>query len=75
MKVKGIIQGLLVALGRVMPGVIFLLLTRNAEANPTTDLQSGPASLSLNGSVLTITAGNNAALNWAHFNIAAGETT
>jgi filamentous hemagglutinin family protein len=67
---------LIIALGRVMPGVMFFLLMRNADANPTgMTVQSGSASLSASGSQLTITAGNNAFLNWQSFNIAAGQTT
>ena len=59
-----------------MPGIMFLLLTRQADANPTgLSVQSGTASLSINGSQLTVTAGNNAVLNWQSFNIASGETT
>ena len=59
-----------------MPAGIFLLLTRQADANPTgMTVQSGSASLSVNGSQLTVTAGNNAFLNWQSFNIAAGEST
>ena len=67
---------MILALGRVMPGIIFLLLTRQTEANPTgMTVQSGSASASVSGSRLTVTAGNNAVLNWQSFNIAAGETT
>jgi filamentous hemagglutinin family protein len=76
MKAKKLFQRMILALGRVMPGVIFLLLTRHAEANPTgMTVQSGSASASVSGSRLTVTAGNNAVLNWQSFNIAAGETT
>jgi filamentous hemagglutinin family protein len=50
--------------------------TFNALANPTgMTVQSGHATLSLNGSQLTINAGNNAVLNWQSFNIGTGETT
>jgi filamentous hemagglutinin family protein len=50
--------------------------TFNALANPTgMTVQSGHATLSLNGSQLTINAGNNAVLNWHSFNIGTGETT
>ena len=47
-----------------------------ALANPTgLTVQSGSATISVNGSQFSITAGNNAVLNWQRFNIAAGETT
>ncbi len=76
MKPKIFLPRIVLALGRVMPGIIFLLLTRQAEANPTgLTVQSGSASTSVSGSKLTVTAGNNAFLNWQSFNIAAGETT
>lgn len=59
-----------------MPGVACVLLTRQALANPTgMTIQSGNATLTVNGSRLTVTAGNNAFLNWQSFNIASGETT
>ncbi len=76
MQTQNIHQKIFLALGRMMPGVILLLLTRTAEANPTgMTVQSGTASTSVNGSQLNITAGNNAFLNWQSFNIAPGETT
>ena len=76
MNPKKILTEMTLALGRVMPGVVFLLLTREAEANPTgMTVQSGSASLTVNGSQLTVTTGNNAFLNWQSFNIAAGQTT
>jgi filamentous hemagglutinin family protein len=56
--------------------IFLLLLRRTAEANPTgLTVQSGSASAATSGSQLTVTAGNNAFLNWQSFNIAAGETT
>ena len=59
-----------------MPGVVFFLLMREADANPTgLTVQSGSASFTVNGSQFTVTAGNNAMLNWQSFNIAAGQTT
>ena len=76
MNAKKFLQKTLLALGHVMPGVILLLLTRPAAANPTgLTVQSGSASAVASGSQLTVTAGNNAFLNWQSFNIAAGETT
>lgn len=51
-------------------------LAINASANPTgMTVASGSATASQNGSQLTITASQNAYLNWQSFNIAAGETT
>ncbi len=56
--------------------IFLLLLRRTALANPTgMAVQSGSASAAVNGSTLTITAGNNAVLNWQSFNIGAGEST
>ena len=76
MNAKKILPKLICALGRMMPGVIFFLLAREADANPTgLTVQSGTASASTSGSQLTVTAGNNAFLNWQSFNIAAGQTT
>jgi filamentous hemagglutinin family protein len=76
MKAKNLFQKTILALGHVMPGVMLLLLTRPAWANPTgMTVQSGSASASLSGTKLTVTAGNNAVLNWQSFNIASGETT
>jgi filamentous hemagglutinin family protein len=50
--------------------------TLNVLANPTgMTVQRGNATMAVNGSVLTVNAGNNAVLNWQSFNIAAGETT
>lgn len=73
---KKILQRMILSLGRIMPGMIFLLLTRPADANPTgMTVQSGHATATVSGARLTVTAGNNAVLNWQSFNIAAGETT
>ncbi len=50
--------------------------TANVLANPTgMTVQRGHATLSNNGSQLTINAGNGTVLNWQNFNIGAGETT
>jgi filamentous hemagglutinin family protein len=55
-------------------GIFFVPLC--ALANPTgMTVASGTATASQNGSRLTITASQNAFLNWQSFNIAAGETT
>ena len=76
MNTKKLLHELTLALGRLMPGLIFLLLTRPAAANPTgLTVKSGSASSSVSGSKLTVTAGNNAVLGWQSFNIASGETT
>ena len=54
----------------------FGLWTCHALANPTgMTVASGTATSSQNGPQLTITASQNAFLNWQTFNIAAGETT
>ena len=59
-----------------MPGLMLLLLTRSAHANPTgMTVVSGTASARQSGPQLTVTAGNNAFVNWQSFNIGAGETT
>ena len=64
------------ALARFTPGLMVLLLTRSAQANPTgMTVTSGTASAQSSGPQLTVTAGNNAFLNWQSFNIGAGETT
>ena len=55
---------------------LVLFLATNAPANPTgLTVSSGAASVNQSGSQLTITASQNAFLNWNTFNIAAGETT
>lgn len=59
-------------------GVVSLvaLAPMGLQANPAgLTVQSGSASAVASGSQLTITAGNNAFLNWQSFNIGAGETT
>jgi filamentous hemagglutinin family protein len=64
------------ALHRGMAAVMIVAFAFSALANPTgLTVQSGQASLSFNGSQLTVNAGNNAVLNWQSFNIAAGERT
>lgn len=61
---------------RVAAGGMFLLFTLNLLANPTgMTVVSGSATATVNGSQLTVTAGNNASLNWQSFNIGAGERT
>ena len=58
MKTKTLFQKMVLALGRVMPGIIFLLLTRPAGANPTgMTVQSGTASATASGLRLTVTNG------------------
>ena len=57
-------------------GFLIFGLAFNAPANPTgMTVASGSATASQNGSQFTITASQNAFLNWQSFNIAAGETT
>ena len=59
-----------------MPGFVFLLLAREAGANPTgLSVVSGTATTQASGSQLNITVSQNAVLNWSSFNIAAGERT
>ena len=56
--------------------IFLLLVRRTAVALPTgMTVQSGSASVAASGSQLTVTAANNAFLNWQSFNIASGETT
>ena len=56
--------------------VVVCLVCSTGQANPTgMTVASGSATASQNGSQLTITASQNAFLNWQSFNIAAGETT
>jgi len=65
---------ILSALGRLTPGLMLFLLAREAQANPTgMTVQSGSATLSINGSQLTVNPGNNTFLNWQSFNIAHDE--
>ena len=76
MKTKNFFQKIIFSLGHVLPGAALLLLTREAEANPTgMTVQSGTATFTVNGSQFTVNVGNNAQLNWSSFNIAAGEHT
>jgi filamentous hemagglutinin family protein len=63
--------------GLVTGAAIFCLATE-APANPTgltVAVGSAMPPIQQTGSELNITVGNNAVLNWQHFNIAAGETT
>ncbi|MGO8837523.1 MAG: beta strand repeat-containing protein [Limisphaerales bacterium] len=56
--------------------ILMLDMAMSALANPHgMTVQSGTATTTVNGSQLTITTSQNAALNWQSFNIAAGETT
>ena len=76
MNPKNIFLKLFFALGRVIPGLTLLCLPRAVQANPLgLTVQSGSATISVNGSQFTINAGNNAQLNWQSFNIATGEKT
>ena len=57
-------------------GLLICFLAAEAPANPTgMTVASGSASTSQNGSQFTITASQNAQINWQSFNIAPGETT
>lgn len=61
---------------RAVTAAILSGLASNALALPLgMTVQRGNATLSLNGSTLTVNAGNNAVLNWSSFNIGNGETT
>ena len=61
---------------RLMAGVLLFGLAVNAMANPQgMSVQGGSATVTINGSQLTINTSQNAFLNWQSFNIAAGETT
>jgi filamentous hemagglutinin family protein len=56
--------------------ILIFGLACNAIANPTgMTVSSGSATASQNGPQLTVTASQNAFLNWQSFNIAASETT
>jgi filamentous hemagglutinin family protein len=60
----------------VVTAAMIFALAANAPANPTgLTVGSGTATVNQSGSQLTITASQNAFLNWNTFNIAAGETT
>ena len=61
---------------RAVAALAVFSFTANVLANPTgMTVQRGHATLTVNGSQLSITAGNGAVLNWQNFNIGAGETT
>jgi filamentous hemagglutinin family protein len=61
---------------RAIAGILTVGFAMNIFANPTgMTVGSGTASIHQSGSQLTITASQNALLNWKSFNIAAGETT
>jgi filamentous hemagglutinin family protein len=63
-------------LRRAVGAAVVFSFTLQALANPTgMTVHSGTATMQLNGSTLTINAGNNAVLNWQSFNIALGEKT
>lgn len=60
----------------IAAGMLVPVLVMNVLANPTgMTVVSGTATASQTGPQLTITASQNAFLNWQSFNIAAGETT
>ncbi|MEJ0088550.1 MAG: filamentous hemagglutinin N-terminal domain-containing protein [Limisphaerales bacterium] len=60
----------------IVTGFMLFGVVVNSIANPTgLTIGSGTATISQNGSQMTITASHNAFLNWQRFNIAAGETT
>jgi len=76
MKTRNMLQKMIGAVSRVMPGLMFLLLARPAQANPTgMTVVSGAATTQTSGSQLNITTSQSAFLNWQSFNIAAGERT
>ena len=61
---------------RVVTGILAFGFAANMFANPTgMTVGHGSASAHQSGSQLTVTASQNALLNWKSFNIAAGETT
>ncbi len=61
---------------RVVTGLLVCGLALNVLANPTgMTVGRGSATAHQSGSHLTVTASQNAFLNWKSFNIAAGETT
>src|SRR5882757_11450984 len=61
---------------RVITGLLAFGFAANVLANPTgMTVGRGSASVHQSGSQLTVTAAQNAILNWQSFNIAAGETT
>ncbi len=60
----------------VVAGILMFGIALNAVANPEGMMvTSGSATAQQNGAQLTITASQNAFLNWQSFNIASGETT
>jgi filamentous hemagglutinin family protein len=60
----------------LVTGAAVFYLVLEAPANPTgLTVAAGSANAQQNGSQLTVTASQNAQLNWQSFNIAAGETT
>ncbi len=60
----------------IAAGILISIPAMNGLSNPTgMTVASGSATATQNGSQLTITASQNAFLNWQSFNIAAGETT
>ena len=61
---------------RVVTGLLVFGFAANVLANPAgMTVARGSASAQQSGSQLTVTASQNAFLNWKTFNIAAGETT
>jgi filamentous hemagglutinin family protein len=61
---------------RIVTGALLFQMAVNVLANPQgMTVQGGSATATANGSQLTVTASQNAFLNWQSFNIAAGETT
>ena len=61
---------------RVVTGLLAFGFAANVLANPTgMTVGRGTATTQQSGSQLTVTASQNAVLNWSTFNIAAGETT
>ena len=63
-------------LRRAVAALVIFSFTLNVLANPTgMTVQHGNATITVNGSQLTVTAGNNAFLNWQSFNIAEGQKT
>ncbi len=72
----GVRAGVVTNLIRVFSVTVAFLITTNVLANPNgLSVQSGNASVTVNGNQYHITASHNAILNWQSFNIAAGETT
>ncbi len=62
-------------LHRLTAATVLMAFSANVLALPTGfTVQSGNATISVNGSQFTINAGNNAQLNWSTFNLANGES-